>query len=505
MKPNNPLKRYGYLAAACALGILAGMLVQRSCGGNNQPHIHTDAEAVEQTWTCSMHPQIRQDQPGKCPLCAMDLIPLKSTGSSPIDDPDAIAWSTEAAALADIRSSRVERAPAMGEVRLYGTIRIDERRLQSQTSHVSGRIEKLAVRFVGETIQAEQAIAEIYSPDLLNAQQELLEALHWADNNPNLLKAAREKLRQWKIPDHKIAEIERSAKASPTLEIISGYGGVVINKRVEEGDYVERGGVLFELADLSSVWAVFEAYESDLPYLEIGGKLEYTLPALPGESFSGRISFIDPTLDPVSRTLKVRVETSNPKLRLKPGMYAHGIVKGRPGGSSDALSIPRSAVLWTGKRSVVYVKISGADAPAFKLRDVELGAYVGSEVIVLSGLQEGEEVVTNGAFMIDASAQLEGKPSMMNRAEGELAMLSVGGLCEMCKDRIESIARSQRGVSSAVWDMQSRKLELRISGQGSEMDAIAKALAHAGHDNDLYRADDAVYSALPECCHYRLN
>jgi Cu(I)/Ag(I) efflux system membrane fusion protein len=433
----------------------------------------------------------------------MDLITVRATaGSSTLDDPEAIPWSTEAAALADIRTSIVRRTSPIVELRLYGSIRLDERRLQSQTSHVAGRIEKLSVRFAGERVQPGQVIAEIYSPDLLNAQQELLEALKWAESQPALLNAAREKLRLWKIPDEMIADIERTGKARPTVEIIAGHGGVVLTKRVEQGDYVDRGGVLFELADLSSVWAVFEAYESDLPYLRVGGKTDYTLPALPGESFTGHISFVDPVLDPVSRTLKVRVETVNPGLKLKPGMYAHGLVKTSPANKAGALSIPRSAVLWTGKRSVVYVKLP-EDMPVFKLRDVELGAYTGSDVVILSGLEEGEEVVTSGAFMIDASAQLEGKSSMMNRADGQPLMLAVEGLCEMCKERIEAVAKSLNGVASAVWNMQAGKLELRIAPESIELTAIAKAIAASGHDNALFRADDAVYAALPECCLYR--
>ena len=277
-----------------------------------------------------------------------------------------------------------------------------------------------------------------------------------------------------------------------------------MTKRVEQGDYVERGGVLFELADLSSVWAVFEAYEADLPYLRIGGKMDYTLPALPGETFAGVISFVDPVLDAVSRTLKVRVETANPGLRLKPGLYAHGLVKTSLGKTAEALSIPRSAVLWTGKRSVVYVKLPEADMPVFKLRDVELGAYIGADVVVLSGLSEGDEVVTNGAFMIDASAQLEGKPSMMNPAEGNSVWLGVKGLCEMCKERIETVAKNL-GASSAAWNLQTRKLEVRIAQSSLAIDAIAKAIAEAGHDNDMFKATDAVYTSLPECCHYRVD
>ena len=504
MKKNNKLIRNAVCVLAGAACAIAVQFIGRSCS-DNSGHDHNVSAAESQVWTCSMHPQIRQDKPGKCPICAMDLIQLKSTaGASTVDDPDAIPWSNEAAALADIRTAIVGRSTPNRELRMYGTIKPDERRLQSQTSHVSGRIESLSVRFAGETVEAGQVIAVVYSPDLLNAQQELLEALKWSDAQPALLEAAREKLRLWKITDDRIAEIERTGKASPTVEVTANAGGVVLAKRVEQGDYVERGSILFDLADLSYVWAVFEAYEADLPYLNIGSKVDYGLPSLPGETFSGSIAFIDPVLDQSSRTLKVRVETSNPRLRLKPGMYAQAVAKSPLKQSADALSIPRSAVLWTGKRSIVYVKVPHEGMPVFKLREVELGASAGETFTVISGLNEGEEIAINGAFMIDASAQLEGKPSMMNRDEDSVAAeLIVEGLCEMCKDRIESASRSLRGVVAALWNSSTKKLELKLSSGSVSLDAVALAVAAVGHDNNLGKADDAVYNSLPECCLYR--
>ncbi|GAB6395104.1 MAG: efflux RND transporter periplasmic adaptor subunit [Bacteroidales bacterium] len=366
-------------------------------------------------WTCSMHPQIRQDKPGKCPLCAMDLIPVTTAGSiKDTADADAITLSKEAVALADIQTVKAERGKATKEIRLYGTILPNERLARSQVSHVSGRIEKLFVHFAGETVRQGQVIASVYSPDLQSAQQELLEALAIEGSHPSLAAAAREKLRRWKLTGEQIAAIERSGNVSPLIDIVAHTGGIVTGKRVEQGDYVETGTALFDLTDLSSVWAVFDAYEADLPYLKTGDRVEYTLPALPGKRYRGRISFIDPALDKTTRTAKVRVETPNPDMSLKPEMYAGAVIHASFGKRSGEIIIPQTAVLWTGKRSIVYVKQPDSEMPVFKLREIELGSSLGDSYIVLSGLAEGEEIVSAGVFAVDASAQLESRRSMMN-------------------------------------------------------------------------------------------
>ena len=250
-----------------------------------------------------------------CPICGMDLIPLQTNGSGDISvDPDAIQLSVEAAALANVQTTIVSRQNPVKEVQLYGTIQVDERLSQSQTSHVSGRIERLYVSFTGESVRRGQPIATIYSPELLNAQQELIEAVKMKDLQPALLQAVREKMRLWKLTDEQIARIEQSGEVSPLINVTATTSGVVMAKKVNQGDYVNTGTVLFDVANLSQVWALFDAYESDLPFLKVGDRLEYTLQSLPGKTFSGKISFINPILDPSTRTAKVRVETANPRM-----------------------------------------------------------------------------------------------------------------------------------------------------------------------------------------------
>lgn len=499
--------------AVLLCGVLLGWAVFGGGSSRDRTHNHETESAggdAATVWTCSMHPQIRMDEPGKCPLCAMDLIPLSSSapGSDQLDD-EAIQLSEEALALANVQTSVVGSQSAVKEVELYGTIQVDERLQQSQTSHVNGRIEKLYISFTGETVKEGQRIARIYSPDLLTAQQELLEAAKLADAQPFLLDAAREKLHLWKVSEAQINEILESGTVSPYVDIHANTTGVVTSKNVNSGDYISAGSVLYTISNLSRLWAVFDAYESDLPFLKVGDPLEYTLQSMPGEIFKGRIAFINPILDADSRTAKIRVEISNSNRSLKPEMYATARVKAPLKTKHAGIVIPRSAVLWTGKRSIVYVKQPGTSTAAFRMREIELGPSLGDQYVVLSGLAEGEEIVTRGTFTVDASAQLEGKLSMMNNdaspePEGlEHAQLKVSGNCVMCKKRIEKAAKGVQGVTSANWDVTTKVVHLNFDSEATSKQAVSKAIAAAGHETELDTASSAAYDALPACCLYK--
>jgi Cu(I)/Ag(I) efflux system membrane fusion protein len=503
-------------------GILIGGLIFRPSNKNEEIHNHS-AEAVQETvWTCSMHPQIRMPEQGKCPICGMDLIPL-AQGGSPAVDPDAIRLSKDAAQLANVLTTVVTRQKPVSEVRLYGKVQADERLIQSQVAHISGRIESLRVNFTGEQVSRGQVLAKVYSPELITAQQELLEAAKTKQLQPSIYEAAKEKLRRWKMTDEMIESIEASGTAQTTVSVVSNTSGIVTSRLVNEGDYVSQGTVLFTIADLSRVWVMFDAYETDLQYLSKGEKISFTLRALPGKEFTANIVFVDPVIDPLTRVAKVRVEIGNQSGKLKPEMFATGIVLSNLAEYRDNVIIPRSSVLWTGKRSLVYVKQPGSDEPVFKMREIGLGPMLGDSYVVTDGLTEGEEIVTSGTFSVDAAAQLEGKPSMMNTA-GEIAStghehgnilnmpestdtrhetFEVSGLCEMCKERIESTAKSVRGVASATWDSSTKEVHIDFNGAETSLDAIRKAIAAAGHDNGKYKAPDDVYNSLPECCLYR--
>jgi len=399
------------------LGIFIGWLFFHSSRKEEKKSDQLTETVKNTIWTCAMHPQIRMPEPGKCPICGMDLIPLVQSSSASID-PDAIRLTPEAAQLANVLTTVVSRQKTVKEVRLYGKVQADERLLQSQVSQVPGRIERLTVNFTGESVAKGQVLAQIYSPELINAQQELLEAAKTKQAQPAIYEAAKEKLRQWKLTDNQIATIEESGSVQNTVDVSSNSNGIVTARRVNTGDYVSQGTVLFDIADLSKVWVMFDAYESDLRFLRKGEKISFTLQALPGENFAANIIFVDPVIDPVARVAKVRIETENHSGKLKPEMFATGIVSSTLDGFQNSIIIPRSAVLWTGKRSIVYVKQPGTDEPVFKMREIGLGPMLGESYIVTDGLKEGEEIVTSGTFSVDAAAQLDGKPSMMNTSGG---------------------------------------------------------------------------------------
>lgn len=416
------MKRQKYLSnkyIRSSLLVIAGLVLgwaffHHPAASDKTEQKTVQGENVAETaiWTCAMHPQIRMDKPGKCPICGMDLIPLQKSDAE-IDD-DAIEMSESAIKLAEVQTSVVERGNASKTLLLYGKIQPDEKLLQSQTAHVPGRIEKLFINVTGEMVKKGQLIARIYSPDLVNAQKELLEAVKMKDKYPSFLDAARGKLRNWKLSDQQIHDIEASGVVNPSSDIYANTAGIVTAIKVNEGDYINRGAVLFDVSDLSRVWAVFDAYESDLPWIAIGQKVTFNTQAVPGKIFEGKVSFIDPVIDPLTRIARVRVELANQYLQLKPELFINGTLTSYRRDKSEQVIIPQSAVLWTGPRSIVYVKIPATEYPSFKMREITLGASMNDSYIVLDGLNEGEEIVTNGTFNIDAAAQLAGKPSMMN-------------------------------------------------------------------------------------------
>jgi len=402
--------RYGLVVF---IGVFIGWLFFHSPHKTEEKHQDTAQANTGTIWTCSMHPQIRMSAPGKCPLCGMELIPI-TRDKSLVIDPDAIHLNKEAMQLANVTTSVVSHQKPIKEVRLYGKVQADERLLQTQVAHLPGRIEELMVNFTGEKVHKGQILALIYSPDLVTAQQELLEAAKMKQTQPEIYEAAKEKLRQWMLMEHQITMIENSGKVQTNFEVMSNTNGIVVSRKVNNGDHVAEGTVLYDIADLSHVWVMFDAYESDIPFLNIGDKMNFTIQALPGINLTGNITFIDPILDPITRVAKVRLEINNESGRLKPEMFAIGIVNANLTEYKNNIIIPRSAVLWTGKRSIVYVKQPGTDEPVFKIREIELGPMLGNSYVVENGLKDGEEIVTQGTFSVDASAQLEGKPSMMD-------------------------------------------------------------------------------------------
>lgn len=404
-------------------------------GGSGNSKTNTNGAGVEQhdhtvdengIWTCSMHPQIKMDKPGNCPICGMELIPLESGGG---DDEviafDEIKMSKSAMKLADIQTAFVKTGKAEKTVNLLGKVQADERRISELTARFGGRIEKLFVNFTGQNVYRGQKLATIYSPELIAAQRELLEASKFKDTNPGFYKAAHTKLKLWDLNDAQIDAIVTKGEPQLYFNVLSPIAGTVTGRHVSFGDYVKEGQGLFEVIDLTKVWIMFDAYESDLPWIKIGDEINYTIQSIPGKMFKGKIVYVDPFINSKTRVAKVRVEQRNPKLELKPEMFVNGILESKMEKNNELL-IPKSSVLWTGKRAVVYVKVPNKEMSLFQYRVIDLGPLAGDFYVVNSGLTDGEEIAINGVFKIDAAAQLAGKPSMMNPDGGKVSVGHAG-------------------------------------------------------------------------------
>ncbi len=407
-----------YIGFALLIGLLGGYLLFSGTPPSADEQASQTMEA--EIYTCSMHPQIQRDEPGDCPICGMDLIPLDAASST---DPTVLTMTDAAVAMARVRTTEVGSGGADNPatptaIQLTGRLALDESSATVQSVNYPGRLERLLVTYAGEEVRAGQQIGTIYSPELVVAQEELLEATKLANLSPELLTAARSKLRNLKISDERIAEVERSGEVITNFPVYAERGGTVLEVRARVGDYVVAGEALYTLTNLSELWALFDAYEADLARVRVGDRVKFTVASLPEQTFTARVAFIDPLIDPQTRTASIRAEVTNRSGRLKPDMFIRGTLApaaAPPSGNSEELVVPKSAVLWTGERSVVYVELPDTEVPTYQFREVELGPATGNGYAVRSGLEAGERVVTNGAFQLDAAAQLRNQSSMMNR------------------------------------------------------------------------------------------
>ena len=454
-------------------------------------------------WTCSMHPTVRQPGPGLCPICEMDLIEVSTSGPGGLRD---LTLTSDAVARLDVRIAPVVRQAATNYIRFLGRVAPDETRVTVTTARMDGRLDRMFVDYTGISVRQEDHLAEIYSPDLYVAQEELIQAKRSLATTQDrtrkaLYRAAREKLRLLGITPDQIDVIERKSEPSDHLTLNAPQDGIVLKLHKREGDYVKEGEALYSLADLSQVWVFLEAYEDDLPWLRFAQDVEFYADALPGRTFHGRIAFIDPILDESRRIARIRVNVQNPDGALKPGMFIRGevqsvlagdrvmdpalggkwispmhpeIVKDGPGqcdicgmdlvpaeelgfttraeSVSLPLLIPASAVLRTGDRAVVYRRISDGDGITFEGREIVLGPRAGDYFVVESGVDEGDLVVTRGAFKLDSELQIQARTAMMldGQAIGETsaveAPVTVSGAW---KPVLRTLARARRDIGDA--------------------------------------------------------
>lgn len=532
------------LGVGTLLGMsLSGHSMPNDTGGRD-PHAGHEMKVDETPaiWTCSMHPQIRRDGPGKCPICAMDLVPVKKSAGGV----RTVSISADVKKLMNVQTVPVQRRYVTADVRMVGKIEYDETRLAHVTAWVSGRLDRLYVDYTGVDVKKGDHMVYIYSEELYTAQEELIAALESKVQGTssrfieplNLIESSREKLRLLGLTPEQIQEIEQRRKPSDHVTIYSPVGGIVIEKLKQEGDRVRTGDRIYTVADLRQLWVMLDAYESDLAWLRYGQEVEFTTEAYPGEVFKGRVSFIDPVLNEETRTVKVRVNVSNEDGRLKPEMFVRAvvrshiasggrvldaslagkwispmhpeIVKDEPGNcdvcgmplvraetlgyvtaeptdAAKPLVIPVSAALITGTRAIVYVEVPTAEEPTYEGREIVLGSRAGDYYIVRSGLKEGELVVTNGNFKLDSALQISAKPSMMTPEGGGGGSGHNHGGDPMKSGDSEKVSLSDHGAMSLPKTLQTQlhqtiaaTEQIGAAIESAELDSIRLAFTQLG-------------------------
>jgi RND family efflux transporter MFP subunit len=403
-------------------------------------------------WTCTMHPSVHSKDPGKCPICSMDLVPVIKRSATPASSSENAPHHDHAAMLAGkptgdemqgmpgmpgmkggaeskapqtsefvvpverqqqigVTYAKVERKPLAHTIRSVGLIVPDRGRSWQFVSRVDGYVQKLNVTSPGQVVDKDAPLLSIYSPDLLTSEREFVELLRMRDEAKTkdaretpqrLIESAMRRLQLWNVTVEQIAELEKTRKASDTLTLLSPFRGVVQSVPVEQGKSVKVGNMLVEVADLSLVWMWAEFYENELSMLQVGQKLDITAKSYPGKNFDGTIALIDPFINETKRTAKVRIDIPNADFKLRPGMYVNAELEMDMG---EALTVPVSAIMPTGERNLVFIDKGGGK---LEPRIVQLGGKYGDVYAVNSGLKEGERVVASANFLIDAESKIQG-------------------------------------------------------------------------------------------------
>jgi Cu(I)/Ag(I) efflux system membrane fusion protein len=398
------------------LGGLLAYLVFRDTTHSENAHTSELANGQSEDssiYTCSMHPSVEKDEAGDCPICGMDLVPKISTST---DDPLQLQMSAEAVKLSQLELTEV-RPVGGGEkkvVRLTGLLKEDLDQSARLISYKPGELVRLYIKSEGERVRKGQVIADVYVPELRIHQEELLDAAERREEAPALYRASRQKLDYWKIDSAFIEKLLESKKVRDILPVYSTASGTVRELMVTEGDMLKRGQSIARVANLSQLWAEFEVPESELDLIRIGQSIRFSPISAPNREYRGTIYYIDPEIDPVKRTAIARARVTARDF-LKPEMVIRGYISVASQSHTEQVVVPASAVLWTGPRSVVYVKVPNTEVPSYAFREVKIDRFGQDKAYISEGLEVGEEVVSQGAFVIDAAAQLNNQKSMMNR------------------------------------------------------------------------------------------
>ncbi len=397
--------------------ILGAAVLVAGCSSNDHSTPEARSTAQGDYYTCPMHPSVISDHPGACPICGMALVrksAIAGMTAQEIKSLELVSLSPTQQVLANVSTTTAERHPLVKSITVSGTVAVPETRQATVTARFSGRIEQLLVNVTGERVRKDQPLLTLYSPDLVTAQQEYLLALEHLRSartsgdssltrtQQELLRASRERLVvHFGLTDQQVRALEQSRAVHSTLTFDSPITGTVLTKSVVAGQYVNEGTVLYEISDLSRSWVYLDVYEQDLRWLRLGMPVTVASVSDPGAEEEGVVSFIEPTVNQQTRTVRARAEFRSQDANLLPGMFVEARLQAK---IESTLTVPVSAVLWTGTRSVVWVEVRPG---AFEPRDVVTGAQSGSEIQILRGLKDGDRVAATGGFLIDSESQLE--------------------------------------------------------------------------------------------------
>lgn len=471
------MKKYVIYIGILVLGLFLGWLFFGNSSNNETEHNHSEMASENKMWTCSMHPQIMQPEPGDCPICGMDLIPAEARVEGLAADQ--FKLTKNAMALANIQTTIVGKdGMENSAIKLSGKIAENEEANAVQVSYFSGRIEHLNVSSTGEKVSKGQLLATIYSPELYAAQQELITAAALKQSQPDLYKAVRNKLKLWKLSENQINQIEETGKVKENVPVYATVSGTVIEKLVEQGDYIKQGQPLLKIANLNTVWANLDVYENQIDLFKKGQEVVVATRAYPNKEFKGTVDFIDPVLDTKTRTVTLRAVLNNKGGVFKPGMFVTAKIEARENNKDEKIVVPSSAILWTGERSVVYLK-ANPDEPVFEMLEVTLGNQIGNGYEILKGLNSGDEIVTNGTFTVDAAAQLQGKKSMMNKNGGKTMTGHEGHMMHEMAKKINfnsNVEKSFQPVIDAYINLKDALIKSDVLLASSKSEAFRKVL-----------------------------
>ena len=451
-KPSRKFRTLGLVALGLIAGVGGTLLLRPSSHNQGAP---ADQASKKQMYQCPMHPAVIQDHPGDCPICGMKMVPIEGSGdakpsggqgkiilyrspmnpsiTSPTPMKDemgmeyvpvyegelkgegpsvegraAVTIDHERQQLIGLVTAKVTEGLVGGEVRTTARLAVDETRVRKINVKVEGFVEKLFVDFIGKPVAKGQPLFSLYSPEFVSAQSEYLLAVKTqnalaggslAASGTGLLESAKRRLTLWDVPEGALDRLEKTGEVQKSLTLRSPISGVVTVKNIVEGARIMPADIPFEITDLGRIWALADVYETELGLVKVGLPATMTLPSFPGKTFTGRVAFVDPVLDPKTRTTKVRIEFPNPKGDLKPEMFGEVLLKGP---SHKGILVPLDAVLDAGTQKVAFIALGDGK---FEPREVTTGLKVGEQIEVLSGLKAGDEVVTRANFLLDSESR----------------------------------------------------------------------------------------------------